>query len=66
MVARELQQLCPAALLNLTCHGELRQNLTFKIKFGAANICSKFEKFCQILSAHSNELHRRIRLRSHK
>ena len=29
------------------------ENLTFKIKFGAANICSKFEKFCQIFSAHS-------------
>ena len=28
------------------------ENLTFKIKFGAANICSKFEKFCQIFSAH--------------
>jgi len=28
------------------------ENLTLKIKFGAANICSKFEKFCQILSAH--------------
>ena len=28
------------------------RNLTLKIKFGAANICSKFEKFCQILSAH--------------
>jgi hypothetical protein len=29
------------------------ENLTFKIKFGAANICSKFEIFCQIFSAHS-------------
>ena len=33
--------------------GEPAQNLTFKIKFPAANICSKFEKFCQIFSAHS-------------
>ena len=32
--------------------GEPAQNLTFKIKFPAANICSKFEKFCQIFSAH--------------
>ena len=32
--------------------GEPPENLTFKIKFGAANICSKFEKFCQIFSAH--------------
>ena len=29
------------------------ENLTFKIKFPAANVCSKFEKFCQIFSAHS-------------
>lgn len=36
-----------------TCRGEPPQNLTFKIKFPAANICSKFEKFCQIFSAHS-------------
>ena len=33
--------------------GEPAQNLTFKIKFPAANICSKFEKFCQIFNAHS-------------
>ena len=32
--------------------GEPAQNLTFKIKFPAANICSKFEKFCQIFSTH--------------
>ena len=36
-----------------TFRGEPPENLTFKIKFGAANICSKFEKFCQIFSAHS-------------
>ena len=36
-----------------TFRGEPPKNLTFKIKFPAANICSKFEKFCQIFSAHS-------------
>ncbi len=58
----ELETSC--ALSNFwSCERQLRtfrgppaQNLTFKIKFAAANICSKFEKFCQIFSAHLTDI----------
>ena len=36
--------------------GPPAQNLTFKIKFAAANKRSKFEKFCQIFSAHPTNI----------
>ena len=51
MVAVDELRLCDEKELRL-CSGRLPENLTFKIKFGAANICSKFEKICQIFSAH--------------
>ena len=49
--ARELRLCNEKGAATRNCGGAA-QNLTFKIKFPAANICSKFEKFCQIFSAH--------------
>jgi len=48
-ISRELRRGSCAAV---SCGGPPK-NLTFKIKFAAANICSKFDFFCQIFSAHS-------------